>query len=600
MKPRNICSFLILLFIISVSIQAQDRLMTIRQKLFDPNNQEVLVVSHRGDWRNACENSIEAIENAIAMGVDIVEIDLARTKDGHLILMHDDRVDRTTTGKGLVENLTLEEIKQLNLRNGCNIKTIYKVPTLEEALLTAKGRIMLNLDKAFDYFDQVYELLEKTGTENLVIMKSNAPAVEVKREYGKYLHKVVFMPKVDLDDPEALKKLNDYLSVLNPPAIEFKFAYDSNLLPFKVKDLMKGRSRIWYNTLWNTHAGGHDDDCSLKNPDNGYGYLINKLGATILQTDRPQYLIDYLRHHKKFEFEIMNWEYLDKENEFDIPENTGKIEILDCFLKGKKNAQANEDGIFVNEHFVAVIDGATAKSDLKIDNKSTGRLATELVIDAIKEFPDSIKMEAAISAITKRIYDFYVEHNLLDEIQKNPAKRLTANGVIYSSYRKEIWQVGDCRCLAGSVYSLGEKEIDRIMSEARAAFNEIMILDGYPEDSLLVNDLGRNFIKPFLEKQSLLQNNPGKGLQYAFPVFDGFAIQPELVNVFHVNGSDEIVLTSDGYPEVFGTLKESEQYLYNILKSDPYCIRFYKSTKGIQKGNVSFDDRAYIRIKDNN
>ena len=208
--------------------------------------------------------------------------------------MHDDRVDRTTTGKGLVENLTLEEIKQLNLRNGCNIKTIYKVPTLEEALLTAKGRIMLNLDKAFDYFDQVYELLEKTGTENLVIMKSNAPAVEVKREYGKYSHKVVFMPKVDLDDPEALKKLNDYLSVLNPPAIEFKFAYDSNLLPFKVKDLMKGRSRIWYNTLWNTHAGGHDDDCSLKNPDNGYGYLINKLGATILQTDRPQYLIDYL------------------------------------------------------------------------------------------------------------------------------------------------------------------------------------------------------------------------------------------------------------------------------------------------------------------
>ena len=278
--------------------------MTIRQKLFDPNNQEVLVVSHRGDWRNACENSIEAIENAIAMGVDIVEIDLARTKDGHLILMHDDKVDRTTTGKGLVEELTLEEIKQLNLRNGCNIKTIYKVPTLEEALLTAKGRIMLNLDKAFDYFDQVYELMEKTGTENLVIMKSNAPAGEVKREYGKYLHKVVFMPKVDLDDPEALKKLNDYLSILNPPAIEFKFAYDSNLLPFKVKDLMKGRSRIWYNTLWNTHAGGHDDDCSLKNPDNGYGYLINKLGATILQTDRPQYLIDYLRHHKKFEFEI--------------------------------------------------------------------------------------------------------------------------------------------------------------------------------------------------------------------------------------------------------------------------------------------------------
>ena len=72
----------------------------------------------------------------------------------------------------------MAEIKNLRLRNGCNIKTIYKVPTLEEALLVATGRVMLNLDKAFDYFDQVYELLEKTGTANVVIMKSNSPAEE--------------------------------------------------------------------------------------------------------------------------------------------------------------------------------------------------------------------------------------------------------------------------------------------------------------------------------------------------------------------------------------------------------------------------------------
>lgn len=69
-------------------------------------------------------------------------------KDGHLILMHDSKLDRTTTGKGLVADHTLAEIKALQLRNGCHIKTIYKVPTLEEALLFAKGRVMLNLDKA--------------------------------------------------------------------------------------------------------------------------------------------------------------------------------------------------------------------------------------------------------------------------------------------------------------------------------------------------------------------------------------------------------------------------------------------------------------------
>lgn len=66
-------------------------------------------------------------------------------------------------------------------------------------------------------------------------MKSNAPAEDVKRDYGKYLDKVVFMPKVNLDDKDATQKLNDYLRVLKPVAIEFKFAYDTNPLPYEVK-----------------------------------------------------------------------------------------------------------------------------------------------------------------------------------------------------------------------------------------------------------------------------------------------------------------------------------------------------------------------------
>ena len=47
----------------------------------------ILVVSHRGDWRNAPENSLQAIQNCIDMGVDMVEIDLKKTKDGYLVLM---------------------------------------------------------------------------------------------------------------------------------------------------------------------------------------------------------------------------------------------------------------------------------------------------------------------------------------------------------------------------------------------------------------------------------------------------------------------------------------------------------------------------------
>ena len=147
----------ILLFITILSVSAQNRAELIRQKLLNRDSHSVIVASHRGDWRNFCENSLEAIDNAAKMGVDIVEIDVQRTKDGQLILMHDPKLDRTTTGKGFIKDTTLAYIRTLHLKNGCNIRTIHRVPTLEEALVHAKGKVMLNLDKAERYFDQVYE-----------------------------------------------------------------------------------------------------------------------------------------------------------------------------------------------------------------------------------------------------------------------------------------------------------------------------------------------------------------------------------------------------------------------------------------------------------
>ena len=95
-------------FVISaISALAQTHVDNIRKKLYDKNGKEVLVVAHRGDWRYASENSLTAIENAITMGVDIVEIDIQKTKYGQLILMYDKTLDRTTKGKGTVNTWTL-------------------------------------------------------------------------------------------------------------------------------------------------------------------------------------------------------------------------------------------------------------------------------------------------------------------------------------------------------------------------------------------------------------------------------------------------------------------------------------------------------------
>lgn len=282
----------------AVQVMAQNRVETIRKKLLECDESSVIVAAHRGDWRNFPENSLEAIESAIRMGVDVVELDVQRTKDGVLILMHDATLNRTTTGKGKVAEVMMDSIAKLKLKNGCAIRTIHKVPTLEEALLLAKGKIMINLDKADRFFDEVYALLKKTGTTKQIIMKGNKSAEEVKQQYGDYLKEVIYMPIVNLDTENAEGQIERFIADMHPVAFELLYKTDENPLPRKLKDSLQGRTLIWYNTLWDTMAGAHDDDASLQDFDKGYGYLIDVLGARMIQTDRPQFLLDYLRSRK--------------------------------------------------------------------------------------------------------------------------------------------------------------------------------------------------------------------------------------------------------------------------------------------------------------
>ena len=299
MKRKHIIA-IICLFCLSfqyeITAQNKSKVDEIRDELLNPNNNSVLVVAHRGDWRYAPENSLAAIENVIKMGCDVVEIDIQKTKDGHLILMHDNTLDRTTTGHGKISDQTLDDVKKLKLRNGLGIHTRHTVPTLEEALLLAKDKIMINLDKAYPLFDEVYELLKKTGTTKQIIMKGSQPVEQVKKEFGKYLDKVIFMPVINLDKANAQQMIEDYMKKYPPLAFEFSYVSDTNTLPKEMGKRLKGNCLIWYNTLWDTMSGGHDDDMGLRDPDKEYGYLIDTLNARIIQTDVPEFLIKYLKN----------------------------------------------------------------------------------------------------------------------------------------------------------------------------------------------------------------------------------------------------------------------------------------------------------------
>lgn len=93
----------------------------------------MLLVAHRGASAEAPENTLPAFKLAEELGVDAVEMDVHMTADGHLVVIHDDVLDRTTDGRGYVREKTLEEVKSLNASHRFADKFgVVRVPTLEE------------------------------------------------------------------------------------------------------------------------------------------------------------------------------------------------------------------------------------------------------------------------------------------------------------------------------------------------------------------------------------------------------------------------------------------------------------------------------------
>ena len=278
----------------------------ILQNLRNPSENNVLVVAHRGDWRNAPENSMSAIDRALKMGVDIVEIDVRKTKDGHLIVMHDKTVDRTTNGKGKIAEIMLDSIKKLTLKNGAGMKTKHKVPILREVLMRIKGKpLLLNLDKAWASLPESYAILKETGTIDQAIFKGNDPLHVMREKHGDLMDSINYMPMVwpinyniygeTAEAPDTYAK--GFMDNYNP--IAFEVIYDKEDSPVfeAIKLMKKDGVTVWVNTLWDELCAGHTDEMALKDPEKHWGWVI-KNGANVIQTDRPKELLDYLRNKK--------------------------------------------------------------------------------------------------------------------------------------------------------------------------------------------------------------------------------------------------------------------------------------------------------------
>ncbi len=140
---------------------------------------KVVYTGHRGAACYAPENTLPSIDTALKLGVDRVEVDVHQTKDGHVVIIHDATVDRTTNGTGKVKDLTLEQIEKLDAGSWFSPKFKgTKIPTLEQAfeLINGKAVFVIELKHGSDVYpgieQKVADLIRKYNAYDWVVIHS--------------------------------------------------------------------------------------------------------------------------------------------------------------------------------------------------------------------------------------------------------------------------------------------------------------------------------------------------------------------------------------------------------------------------------------------
>jgi glycerophosphoryl diester phosphodiesterase len=241
-------------------------------------NPEIMVVAHRGAHNNFPENSIPAIREAIEIGVDFIEIDIRHTKDSSLVLMHDNSIDRTTNGHGLVEDYTLQEIKNFRLKNADGSLSDEQIPIFEE-ILTQFGNVAhFDLDIKTSKKMRVVEMMEKYNLleSSLFLIYDLQFAKMLKNRDDRF--RILIRAK----NKESLKDIynDDFL----PEAVHIDDSFDTVSTNNTIK---KMGSRSFINSL------GDIDKEAVNNPEAFEKAYDN--GANIIQTNYPELLLRHLR-----------------------------------------------------------------------------------------------------------------------------------------------------------------------------------------------------------------------------------------------------------------------------------------------------------------
>ena len=260
------------------------------------------------------------------------------------------------------------------------------------------------------------------------------------------------------------------------------------------------------------------------------------------------------------------------------------IEQFTCSKTG--DPSLNEDALWIDETFCLVADGVTSKHHASFHGKTGGRIAVECMISALKRCSGDEDARTVLSLMQNEIRQFVKKHAIPDMISPQ------ASALIYNRTHRELWSIGDCPFIINGTHYKNEKRIDQLLSQLRKVVIETLLMDGYTQPQIQQHDLSREMILPFLKLQPKLIDSDSA---FSYSVIDGKHPAKDF-KVIPIPEGSELILATDGYPMLKTSLAESEATLAKLISDDPLCFRLCPGTKGITPGNLSFDDRTYLKI----
>ena len=265
-------------------------------------NGSPFLAAHRGICgANIPCNSIAAFKIALDQGADVVEIDVARTKDGKFFVFHPGMESVFLKSDIRIKDMLAEEVERLFLVNQDGVVTSYKVPTLAQVLALLKDKVYINVDKFWTDIKGISEEIRKAKVEKQVIVKT---FIDEKSLYDveKYASDFMFVPLVDEKDEITDSLIERGINVIGAEVL-FKSESSDVISDEYISKMHEKRLLVWVNSIvYNEKAvisAHHTDDLSLTDsPDKGWGWLIDK-NVDFIQTDWLMLLKKYIEERQK-------------------------------------------------------------------------------------------------------------------------------------------------------------------------------------------------------------------------------------------------------------------------------------------------------------